>query len=73
LTPSAAIGNVRLMAAMDFTVLGDPASLFFLVLVSLCVVIVLARLAWHGGGDISHSELRKRMKHLAVTQTRDLR
>ena len=51
------------MAAMDFMILDHPASLF-LVVVPVCVVIVLAQLAWRSGGEITHSERRKRMKHL---------
>lgn len=62
LTATGAHRSVRLMAAMDFMLLGDPASLL-LVVVPL-VVIGLARLARRNGGVITHSELRKRMKHL---------
>ena len=48
---------------MDLPIVGDSASLILIVL-SLCGVLVLARLMRRSPGQITQSELRKRMKHL---------
>ena len=37
---------------------------FFLIVVSLCVVLILASLAWRSQGPSTQSEVRKRIKRL---------
>lgn len=51
------------MSALDLSVLGDSVSLL-LIAAPVCVAIILARLVRRSSASITHSEVRKRMKHL---------
>jgi len=48
---------------MDLTIFNDSVSLV-LVVVPICAALLIIGLARRGSGSITHSELRKRMKHL---------